>query len=116
MKVVGKVVKGQGFATIAFGLPTANLEIDEMVNLSPGTYVGETSFKDRKYPSVIYVGPVGSDRVETHLFGFAGDLYEEILEIEVKKLIGPHVAWESEEQMKAKVANDVQLAKNYFQI
>ena len=114
MRLSGTVIRGQGFATIAFGLPTANLEFDDVVTLEPGVYVGYGYVGEARYPAVIYSGPQGSEKFEAHLFGFTGDLYGQTLEIETIKLISPYVAWESEEQMKAKVAADIQLAKAYF--
>lgn len=114
MKIVGQVVKGEGFAMLAFGLPTANLEIQEVVTLAPGVYVGYAEVDQVRYNSVIYVGPQGSEKFEVHLFGFTGELYGQSLEIEMGEMISPSVPWESEEQMKAKVAADVALAKAYF--
>ncbi|MFZ2682199.1 MAG: riboflavin kinase [Patescibacteria group bacterium] len=114
MKLVGKVVKGQGFATLAFGLPTANLEVEEYIDLEPGAYVGIASVNKTKYDAVMYAGVVGSDKFEVHLFDFSGDLYGQQLEVEILELISAHVPWVSEQQMKAKVAADVALAKDYF--
>jgi riboflavin kinase/FMN adenylyltransferase len=114
MKFFGKVERGQGFATIAFGLPTANLVFDESIALEAGVYAGYGFVGKQRYNAVIYIGPQGSERFETHLFDFTGDLYDQILEVEILKLIGNHVPWESEEQMKTKVAADVQKARDYF--
>lgn len=114
MKIVGTVVRGQGFAMLAFGLPTANLEIEAVVTLAPGVYVGYALAEGARYNSVIYIGPQGSEKFEVHLFGFTGELYGQSLEIEMGEMISPSVPWESEEQMKAKVAADVALAKAYF--
>ncbi|MEK7183828.1 MAG: riboflavin kinase [Patescibacteria group bacterium] len=114
MVLIGKVVKGQGFARLAFGLPTANLDLDEAVTLEAGVYVGYTTVEAGRFPSVIYIGPQASEKVETHLFGFDADLYDQTVEIEIVKLISEYVPWKSEEQMKAKVAADVQKARGYF--
>lgn len=116
MKLSGQVVRGQGFATMAFDLPTANLEFVEAISLEPGSYTGYTWVAGKRYDSVIYVGPRGSEKFETHLFDFSGDLYGQTLEVEPLSKISSHVSWESEEQMKAKVAADVQLARDYFAI
>ncbi|MDQ5952271.1 MAG: riboflavin kinase / adenylyltransferase [Patescibacteria group bacterium] len=114
MKLSGQVVRGQGFATMAFDLPTANLEFVEAVSLEPGSYTGYTWVAGTRYESVMYVGPRGSEKFETHLFAFSGDLYGQTLEVEPLKKISAHVSWESEEQMKQKVAADVQKARDYF--
>ncbi len=114
MKLSGQVVRGQGFATLAFGIPTANLEFTDAVTLKPGAYAAYTYVGTERYASVAYTGPQGSEKFEVHLFDFSGDLYDQMLEIEVLKMVSPHVAWESEEQMKAKVVADVELAKAYF--
>ena len=116
MKFVGTVVKGEGFAMLAFGLPTANLDMEGAVSLAPGVYVGYAEVDQVRYNSVIYVGPQGSEKFEVHLFGFAGELYGEELEVEVGEMISQYVPWESEEQMKTKVAGDVALAKEFFKL
>ena len=114
MRFTGQVVKGQGFATLIFGLPTANLEFDEAITLGAGVYSGYTTVGQDRYPSVIYIGPQGSEKFEAHLFGFSGQLYGQTLDIEILKLVSQHVAWEDEDQMKTKVLKDVQLAREYF--
>lgn len=114
MRLSGKVVRGQGFASIAFNLPTANLEFVEAISLEPGAYAGYAFLANKRFDAVIYVGPVGSEKFEVHLFDFSGDLYEQTLEVECLKLVGPHVPWESEEQMKTKVATDVQAVRDFF--
>ncbi len=114
MRLSGTVIRGQGFATIAFGLPTANLEFDDVVNLEPGVYVGYAYVGQDRYAAVIYSGPQGSEKFEAHLFDYSGDLYGQNLEIETIKMISQHIPWESEEQMRAKVAADIQLARDYF--
>jgi riboflavin kinase/FMN adenylyltransferase len=67
-----------------------------------------------RYASVVYVGPQGCEKFETHLFEFDGEIYGRELEVEILTQVSGHVDWESEEQMKAKVANDVSLARDYF--
>ncbi len=114
MKLIGQVQRGQGFATLAFGLPTANLELTHAVTLAPGAYVAYTFIGHERYPSVAYIGPQASEKFEVHLFNFSGDLYDQQLEVEILKMVSAHVPWKSEEQMRVKVAADVALAKAYF--
>jgi riboflavin kinase/FMN adenylyltransferase len=114
VKLSGQVVRGQGFAMLAFGLPTANLELVEAVTLEPGVYAAYSYVGSDRYNSVVYIGPQGSEKFEVHLFDFSGDLYEQTLEVEILTMVSQHVPWESEEQMKAKVAADVQKARDYF--
>ena len=99
---------------LAFGLPTANLEFDEVIPLEAGVYAAYAFVGQTRYNAVAYVGPRGSEKFETHLFAFSGDLYDQQLTVEVLDRVGQHVAWESEEQMKQKVAADVQKARDYF--
>jgi riboflavin kinase/FMN adenylyltransferase len=114
MKLTGTVMKGQGFATLIFGLPTANLDFDEVITLKAGVYIGYVQVRRERYQAVIYIGPQGSEKFEVHLFDFQGDLYGQELEVEVIRMVSEHVPWESEEQMKAKVAADVELARASF--
>lgn len=114
MKVTGQVVRGQGFATLAFNLPTANLEFEEVISLETGSYTAYAWVGKDRYKAIVYIGPRGSEKFEVHLFEFSGDLYDRPLTVEVLEQVSGHVAWESEEQMKQKVASDVAKARDYF--
>lgn len=114
MKLSGTVIKGAGFASLAFSLPTANVEFSHSIPLAAGVYVGYGVVGIVSFPAIIHVGQPGSEKFEAHLFGFSGDLYGQTIECEIVQQISPSIAWQSEEQMKAKVAADVALAKKYF--
>lgn len=75
------------------GFPTANLEQVRTVVPGDGVYAGETTLADgRKYPSAIHVGtnPTFAEQVrkiEVHLLGYEGDLYEQWLRVEFRERI-----------------------------
>jgi riboflavin kinase / FMN adenylyltransferase len=114
MKLSGRVVKGQGFATLAFGLPTANIEFNKAIPVEAGTYVGQAWTAKGKYPAMMYAGPQASEKFEIHLFGFAGDLYGQTINCEIEQKISDSLPWQGEEHMKGKVMADLALAREYF--
>jgi riboflavin kinase / FMN adenylyltransferase len=114
MKLSGVVVKGQGFASLAFGLPTANLEFNRSTPIEPGTYVGQVWTGVKQYPAIMYAGPAATEKFEVHLFGFTGDLYGQTLSFEIQDRISESVPWQGERHMHDKVLADVAKAKAYF--
>ena len=69
------------------GFPTANLGGIETLLPPLGVYAGRATVAGVRYPVALNIGPnptFGDDRlkVEAHLVGFSGDLYEQMLSIE----------------------------------
>ncbi len=116
MNVRGKVIKGQGLAKIAFGIPTANLLLEGPVSLEAGVYAAVCWVGILKFNAVVYVGPVVHEKFEVHLFGYTGDLYGKTLEVTLLEKVGEHVPWVGEEQMRNKILQDIARAKEYFSL
>ena len=82
----GVVIKGfQRGRTI--GVPTANLDCGEQLLPAEGVYVGRCNIAGTTYPAAISIGTLptfdnGKFQFEAHLIGFAGDLYDQTLQIE----------------------------------
>ena len=114
MEVSGKVIHGQGFAGLAFGVPTANVALDRSCAIGPGVYAAHCLLGAHHYNAVVYVGTVAHEKFEVHLLGFKGDLYGRTLDIKVLQKLSERVPWVSEEQMRAKILNDMKLANDYF--
>lgn len=114
MDVRGKVIRGEGLAKIAFGIPTANLQIDQPISLEAGVYTAVCWVGIVKFNAVVYVGPVANEKFEVHLFGYDGNLYGKTLEVTLLEKVGEHVPWVSEEQMRTKILQDIARARAYF--
>ena len=116
MIVRGTVVSGLGIAGALFGVPTANLKLEEPMDLPPGVYLGRTSFGGTAYPSVICYGADGGDKFEVHLLNAKLDLLHETLSVEVGDKVNDLVNEPNQRLLNAKVLADVEKAKTMLGI
>jgi riboflavin kinase/FMN adenylyltransferase len=84
----GEIVKGyQRGRTI--GVPTANLDCGEQLVPAEGVYAGRCAVDGKVYPAAVSIGRMETfgdklrRQVEAHLVGFEGDLYGQILRVEL---------------------------------
>ena len=104
--VRGIVVKGDGIAGTLFGTPTANMVLQNPPDLAAGVYAGSATVDDDTYVAAVYfVDP--KKKFEVHLLDFTGDLLGKTFDVRIDQHISEHVAWESEEQMRDKIADDI---------
>lgn len=113
----GMVVKGdQRGRTIGF--PTANLEPDEKDKLVPkdGVYATRTRVGETWYSSMTNIGfrPTvdgHQHKIETHLFDFEGDLYDQIMEVAFVKPLRTEMKFASLDELKSQLAQDREMAR-----
>jgi FAD synthase len=118
--VEGIVVEGDHRGR-ALGFPTANLEPGNANVPGDGVYAGYTTrAAGSRYLSAISVGTrphyYGDDAaviVEAHLIDFEGDLYGERLQVEIDSLIREQARFESEEELRAQIATDVEAVRTW---
>ena len=95
------------------GYPTANLAtLSELLVPAYGIYVG--SARGRRAAISIGVNPhYGGDerRIEPHLLDFEGDLYGQRLVVELWQRVRDERAFESEAELVAQIARDVEAAR-----
>ncbi len=95
------------------GYPTANLAtLPELLVPAHGIYIG--SARGRRAAISIGVNPhYGGDerRIEPHLLDFEGDLYGERLVVELWQRLRDERAFESEAELVAQIALDVEAAR-----
>lgn len=110
-RLTGVVRSGAGRGR-KIGFPTAN--IAEIVTLLPahGVYAGVTSIEGRRYPAAISVGPNPTfgehrEKIECHIDGFAGDLYNQTLAIDLLAEIRPLQSFASVDQLIQQITADV---------
>lgn len=116
MQIKGKVVHGLKRGA-KLGYPTANLECAETLCPMPGVYAATVILNENQYNGVVVVGAreyAGRSLIEVLLFDFEGDLYDQILEVDLRDKISDIEEFNSNEKLKHKIAEDVEKARLYF--
>jgi len=111
MKILGKVVKGRG-AGRALGFPTANLELPNLPGLEKGIFLAETLYRGKIYKSLAVIGV--AKEFEVWLLDFNGDLYSEILEVQLGQKISEVEIFENNEKLINKIQEDIKKAKKIW--
>ena len=118
--VIGKVVHGNEIGR-TMGFPTANIEAENNKLLPPfGVYYSRVKIDGKEYKGITNVGkkPTISDdnpvNVETHILGYEGDLYGEILEVEFLKYVRPEMRFDSVETLEKQIKTDVLGCKAFY--
>ena len=96
-------------------MPTANI-ILEKIEHDVGVYASIVLFDGRRREAISCLRRNQKNELvlESHLFDFEGDLYDEELHIILFAKLSELVPFESIEQMTKKMKNDVRLAKQWF--
>ena len=117
--VSGTVVHGHAIGR-KLGIPTINLIPDEEKMLPPnGVYLTKTMFGHEKYFGITNIGvkPTISGEeakgIETHLFDFDGDLYDQQLLVAFYAFERPERRFESLEELQKQLEEDVRWGKVY---
>lgn len=118
--VAGTVIHGHKIGR-RIGIPTTNLLPDEEKMLPPnGVYLTKTLFEGKEIFGITNIGvkPTISGEeakgIETHLFEFDGDLYGKELTVEFYAFHRPEQKFESLEQLKAQLAEDIQWGRGWI--
>lgn len=116
-QITGEVVHGDQIGrTINF--PTANIE-SEIYLPSNGVYATITLIENKIYNSVTNIGrrPTVNgteDRIETHILNFNGDLYGAKITVMFKKKLRNEQKFNSLEELKKAIANDIEKVEDYY--
>jgi len=113
-RIAGRVAKGAERGR-TIGFPTANLS--QVVTVLPldGVYAGVAFHHGKSWPAAINLGPnptFGERRrkLEVHLIGFEGNLYDEPLQVEFASRIRDTLEFPDVAALKAQLEQDVQQA------
>ncbi|KXG43429.1 bifunctional riboflavin kinase/FAD synthetase [Tepidibacillus infernus] len=114
----GRVVHGDKRGR-TIGFPTANLQLlEEYLTIRKGVYVVKTQYHGRSYAGVMNIGykPTFSDdqnlpTYEVYLIDFDGDLYGQVLEIEVIKFLREEKKFNHLNELKKQITYDIEQAK-----
>jgi riboflavin kinase/FMN adenylyltransferase len=107
----GKVIAGVGRGR-SLGFPTANLGDIATMLPADGVYAGHCKVEGVSYPAAIHIGPnptFDDDRrkVEMHLVGFDGDLYDRSLDVDLIARIRGTQTFASTSELQQQVRQDV---------
>jgi len=113
-KITGRVVKGDGYGR-KIGFPTANLDRRAFSLLAKkpalGVYSGYVRLSDdRVYKAGIVIGPednIGLPKLEAHLIGFDGDLYDQKITFEIEKFIRKFQNFKTEKELIEQIKKDL---------
>ena len=98
--------------------PTANLFSRDktLPNIPHGVYAGWTSFRGKRYPSIMSFGraeTIGAKDIlfEVHLLNYQGNLYGKELEVEISVFLRNMIKFNSIEELKSAMKKDEEQAK-----
>ena len=117
--ISGKVVRAKGRGR-TIGFPTINLRTDYPLIPANGVYVTEVEALGRRYGAVTNIGlnPTfenGQERsIETFILDFNDDLYDKEVRLRFFRRIRNEERFASVDELKARIAEDVHTARDYF--
>jgi riboflavin kinase/FMN adenylyltransferase len=99
------------------GFPTANLEQIETLLPAQGVYAAWCRLPEGDFPTAVNIGPNPtfqdtSLKVEAHLIGFSGDLYNKVVELEFISRLRNLRSFATPEELQTQLRKDVTETKN----
>lgn len=117
--VRGPVLPGEQRGRL-LGFPTLNIGVSADRALPPnGVYVTRALVDDRTYQAVTNIGtrPTFDGRtttVETHLLDFEGDLYGQVVTVELLERLRGEQRFDGVDALRAQIARDVEATRRWF--
>lgn len=116
----GRVIHGRQQGR-ALGYPTANIMVEDPYKIIPanGVYIAKVKVYGKMYNAMMSIGnnPTfehAAWSIEAHLFDFNQDIYDEVVEIKMLKLIREELKFANSEDLKAALRSDENITKAYF--
>ncbi len=99
------------------GFPTANLEIP--LDLPEGIFVGHTKYKEKEYPSLIFIGaPITfkelDKKAEIYILEYSEQIYDEFIEVVVLKKLRDSIQFKNKEDLIVQMKKDEKDARDFF--
>jgi len=119
LEIEGLVKGGDNLGRL-IGYPTANIEYGNFIVPKYGVYITKTVVDGIEYPSVTNVGvrPTIKEkdelRVETYILDFDKDIYNKIVSIKFLLYLRGELKFDTFEDLKRKIDEDVKIAREYF--
>lgn len=101
------------------GFPTANLTLDENLDLPRGVYVSTVTCEGTNYKGMTNVGrhptaPEGGATIETYILDANPDLYDKSIDVTLLEFIRPETRFESVEALRKQLESDRITSVNWF--
>ena len=93
------------------GFPTANMEVEDTDGIESGVYASQVTIDGVEYKAMSNLGNNpsvggGPRHLETHIFGFSGDLYGRKLRVELRRKIRDEQKFSSLEELRRQIEED----------
>lgn len=105
----GKVIRGDQLASLEFGVPTANLDIQP--DLDYGVFAAKATYGGKTYNAAVCYGVGEPPKFEVHMFDFSKDILGEEVEVEIVGKVSELIDWHSKERMRQKIMHDLELVQ-----
>ncbi|MCJ8312501.1 MAG: bifunctional riboflavin kinase/FAD synthetase [Saccharospirillaceae bacterium] len=117
--IIGKVVKGNQLGR-TINTPTANISLKTKLPAIDGVWACNVTINNHDYDAVANVGArptLNSFKpiLEVHILDFDQDIYDQIIETRFVKKIRDIKKFNSLDELKAQIQQDIQQAKTIFQ-
>ena len=116
-KIYGQQIIGQGLGAKSF-VPTINLYVEEFLLPKEGVYVTKTILDNIEYNSITFLGhrvtTDGSYAVETHIIDKDIKNNNYCTQIKFYEKIRDNKKFDSFEELKNQIFDDIKLARNFF--
>ena len=116
-KIYGQKIVGQGLGSKSF-VPTINLKVDEFLLPNEGVYITKTILDEHEFNSITFLGhrltTDGSYAVETHILDQDIENKDYTIQIKFCEKIRDNKKFDSFEELKKQILNDITSTKNYF--
>ncbi len=118
-KIKGLQIRGQGLGKKEF-VPTINLKVTEYILPKEGVYITKTIVDGESYPSITFIGhrvtTDGSFAIETHIINNDIQVHEKDVSIKFYEKTRDNKKFDSFEDLKNQILNDINDCKNYFNL
>lgn len=119
--ISGEVVHGDKIGR-TIGFPTANLRVEDERKLLPaaGVYAVKVALRGKEYAGMLNVGirPTVSNsgivRLETHIFGFDGEVYGEKMTVSLMQRVRGERKFDTVQELSAQLSRDKQTVEAIF--
>ncbi len=115
MLISGKVIRGHSLGR-KLGFPTANIATDSSLGLANGVYRSRVRLGGEWFAAVSNLGTKpsvgGTERLlETHIINFSGDIYDQLIEIELIEKLRDEQLFNTLEELTEQIKKDIEKVK-----
>ena len=117
-QLTGEVIHGAARGR-ELGTPTANMGHIQTILPAHGVYAGKAEIEGKAYPVALNIGPNPTfgeqqTKVEAHVLDFAGNLYDQLLSVDLLKRIRDLQEFETSSQLQQQIQEDLAVVQQTF--